>query len=174
MKFNLNGRKIVVHARRSRKKEIHAFREIQKYNFMKYWKVIRHWVLRNNDLTAADLDLLFYLHDEKLFNISKVNEYENILNWDSMRFSRLQKKGFIHIWRRGYQGEANLYELTHKGKTLLASVYKKLLGVEPIPTSERRNVLFKKNGKYSDKVVAMQVLKFNEEVKQLKQHRDTE
>ena len=51
---------------------------------------------------------------------------------------------------------------------MIFSIYKKLNGEEPIPTSERRNPIFRKNASYTDKVYAMAIKDFNNEIKESK------
>ena len=57
---------------------------------------------------------------------------------------------------------------------MIQSIYKKMNGEEPIPTSERRNPVMRRNGSYTDKVYAMAINQFNDELKKLEQHPDIE
>jgi hypothetical protein len=135
---------------------------------MKYYRVVRYWAMRTYDITTPELEMLFFLYDEKLFTISKFDKYDNIFSWNTRRLYKLQNKGLVHVWRAAGHHEARLYELTYKAKRMIFSIYKKLNGEEPIPTSERRNPIFRKNSSYTDKVYAMAIKDFNEEIKESK------
>lgn len=139
----VRGKKVYLKTKRKKKKLI-CVRSEPQHNYMKYWKVIRYWATRTYDVTPAELDMLFFLHDERLFKISQFDRYDNIFSWDKARFYKLKKKELIHVWREGKCNEARLYELTFKAKKMITNIYKKMNGEEPIPTSSRRNPLFKK------------------------------
>jgi predicted transcriptional regulator len=159
--------------KKKKKRVLIADREEPEHNFMKYYKVIKYWAKRNYNLTEPDLEMLFFLHDERLFKQANFEEYNNIFSWDSRRFQRLMRNGMIHVWRKPMGNEARLYELTRTGKRLITRMYQMMLGNEPIPTSPRRNTIFSSK-RFSDKVYAMAINKFNEEIKAPKQHLDTE
>ena len=91
------------------------------------------------------------------------------MSWDRERFNRLLKDDWIYIWRKRSHQEANLYEVSYKGKKLVNSIYKKLLGLEPIPESDRRNVVFKEKAPFSHKTLAIAIKRHNKELKEHKQ-----
>lgn len=160
--------------KKKKKKPLVSQRHKPENSYMKYWKVIKYWAKRTYDVTSPDLEMLFFLYDERLFTISKFESYDNIFKWDKDRFYSLKKRGWIHVWRNHTIGEARLYELTYKGKRMIQSIYKKMNGEEPIPTSERRNPVMRRNGSYTDKVYAMAINQFNDELKKSEQHPDIE
>ena len=49
---------------------------------------------------------------------------------------------------RGY----SLYELSHRAKTMISRIYKILQGEEKIPSTSKRNPIFKERVPYTDKV----------------------
>lgn len=162
-----------VKKKKKKRRVLVADRAEPEHNFMKYYKVIKYWAKRNYNLTEADLEMLFFLHDERLFKTANFEEYNNIFSWDTSRFQRLMRNGMIHVWRKPLGNEARLYELTRTGKRLITRMYQMMLGNEPIPTSPRRNTIFRSK-RYSDKVYAMAINKFNDELKESKLHPDTE
>lgn len=167
------GRRVYVTKRYKKKKIVHD-RYLPASDYLKYYKVVRYWVRRTYDITTPDLEMMFFLYSEGLFTLTKLREYENVFSWDSERIYRLKNMGMIHVWRKKFIGESQLYELTFKAKRIINSVYKKLNGEEPIPTSVRRNPVMRKNGNYKDKVFAQAILKFNKEFKERSQHLDQE
>lgn len=98
------------------------------------------------------------------------------MSWNKQRFQRLQRDGFIHVWRKRGIGEVNLYELTYKAKKMVAAIYKMLSGEEPMPTSPRRNPIMNntKNTPYMDTVYQKQILQMNEEIKERLQRHEEE
>jgi len=157
-----------VYVKKRKRKVLICDRTEVKFNYMKYYRVVRYWAMRTYDITTPELEMLFFLYDEKLFTISKFDKYDNIFSWNTRRLYKLQNKKLVHVWRPAGHHEARLYELTYKAKRMIFSIYKKLNGEEPIPTSERRNPIFRKNASYTDKVYAMAIKDFNNEIKESK------
>ena len=159
-----------------KKREIVHFRTMPKHDFMKYYRVIRYWAKRKYELTEAELEMMFFLYSEGLFTITQLKEYEDVMSWDKERFHRLQREGFIHVWRKRGIGEVNLYELTYKAKKMVAAIYKMLSGEEPMPTSPRRNPIMNNTKKttFTDRMYQKQILQMNEEIKERLQHHEEE
>lgn len=138
-------------------------------DYLKYWKVIRHFFKVKYGLTQPDLDMLLFLYSEKYFSRDKFFEYNNILSWDSRRFSRLMKEGWIEIFRERDGRKKTLYGVSYKTTRVIDSLYKKLNG-EEIPTSLAANPMFLKNVKYTDKVYRNMILQMNEAIRQQQRH----
>lgn len=138
-----------------------------KYDYMKYYRVIRKYIMIQYELSEPDLEMLMYLYSEKLFNYYKFVEYANTYGWDRKRFKRFVDDGFIHMWRDKTRNEYRLYELTQKARYIMTKMYKHLNYEEEISETPNKNKVFKKT-MYSHKVLAMGIEKFNEEVRQRK------
>jgi DNA-binding MarR family transcriptional regulator len=143
------------------------FRREPKYDYMKYWRVVRKYTMIKYDITEPDLELLMFLYSEGLFNYQKFNDYVNIFGWDKQRFARLKEKGFVHMWRDKHRGEYRMYELTRHGRHIITKMYKHLNYEEEISEVPTRNPIFKRKT-YSHKVLAMGVSMFNNEVRKRK------
>jgi len=140
---------------------------VPEFDFLKNWTLIKKWAIVNYELkSSAELELLLYLYSEKLFTRTDVMNRMNFMSWDAKMMKRLEDRGFIYIWRKRWTGEPNVYDLTHKAKKMINSVYKKLLGLEPIPESTRRNKAFLKNAPYSHKTLAIAIKDHNEQLKE--------
>ena len=140
------------------------------YDFLKHWTVIRKWAIVNYDLKSlADLEMILFLYSEKLFTRTQFDTYSNIMSWDRERFNRLLREDWIYIWRKRSHQETNLYEVTYKGKKMVNSIYKKLLGLEPIPESPRRNKVFRDPKLFTHKTLALAIKNHNQELKERKQ-----
>jgi hypothetical protein len=149
-------------------KILHAKEE--KYDFLKHWAVVRKWAIYNYNLkSSADLDMLLFLYSEKLFTRSKFADYACFMPWEKTRFDRLLRDGFVIIWRKKGIGESNLYQLSFSAKKMIASMYRKLLGLEPFPETARRNNVFKPNASFSEKTLAQAIKRINNDFRERKQ-----
>jgi hypothetical protein len=131
-------------------------------DYLKYWKVVKYWVKRKYTISSGDLDLLLFLYSEHLFNKTKFEEFNELMSWDSNRFYRLIKEGWIHKWREKKGQQAALYELTYAAKRMIDNVYKKLNG-EKFSESYVNNPIFKHDVKFRDKVYRNYMKKVNQE-----------
>jgi hypothetical protein len=141
--------------------------ENPKYNYMKYWRVIRYYVKAKYKISEPDLDILLFLYSEGRFTHERYRDFEKLLNWDNKRFNRLIKEGWIINFREGLKREKPLYELTYKGKAMVNTVYKKLNG-EEIASTKKNNPLFMVNVISTDKIYRNFIIKMNKEIKDLK------
>ena len=110
------------------------------HDYMKYWRVIRYWAKAKYKIGTPDIDMLFFLYSEQIFNKTKFKEFEECMSWDEPRFHRLLKEGWIHI-------------------------YKKLNG-EEIGESPQANPLFRHDASYMDKVYRNMIIEMNQFIKQ--------
>lgn len=133
------------------------------YDYMKYYRVVRHWVTAKYGVSTADLEMMFFLYSEQIFSRTKFNEFEELMSWDDKRFKRLVREGWIGIWRKRQGSQKTLYELSYKGKRLITTVYKKLNGEE---ISEQKNPMFLKGASYSDRVYRNMIIEMNKAIRQ--------
>lgn len=140
----------------------------EKYNYLKYFRVIRYFFKAKYKLSLQDLEMLLFLYSEKRFGAEKFDEYSQIFSWNRNRFSNLKTDGWIVKLQRQNKYRKSIYELSHKGKEVVRNFYRKLEG-ERIPTSKSSNPLFLSGASYSDKVNRNVILKMNEEIKEIKQ-----
>lgn len=144
---------------RAKKGKIIRQQREREHNFLKYWRVVRHYVRKKYNITAAELDMLLYLYDMPYFKKEDFNYYGSILSWDKKRFIAMKRKNLIKEWQsRG--NKASLYELTSQGKTICRITYKKLLGEESISELSRNNPVMKKKT-FSDKMYSEMIKKMN-------------
>jgi hypothetical protein len=143
-----------------RKKKIKKYqRREPKYDFLKYWRIIRY------DLSTADLEMLLYLYTQGIFTYYEFAEYGNFFGWDRKRFKRLKENGWIHCWQNKRNGEYRLYEITRHGRHVCTNMYKMLNGDMLIPETSQNNPVMRKK-RFSEKILALGIKRFNEEVKE--------
>jgi hypothetical protein len=135
------------------------------FDYLKYMRVARLWIHKVHGLSLPDLEMLLFLRTERLFSRQDFDKYENIMSWDKGRFSRLLKDGWIVKWRTEGKDRNRyaLYNVSPRGKKILASFYRKLSGDEDYSLDTRKNPVMKKSAGFSDKTLAMQMKKINEE-----------
>ena len=108
--------------------------------------------------------MMFFLYSEQIFNKSKFKDYEELMSWDRVRFSRLLKNKWIQVWRKRQGNQTTLYELSYKGKRAINNIYKKLNG-EEISELEFSNPLFHSDPSYVEKINRNMIKKINIETK---------
>ena len=129
--------------------EAQTLREI---NLLKYYRLIRKWACKTNNLNDADLELLVYLDCKVHFTRNQFIDGTYTYSWDKNRWERLRKEGWIDVWRQRNHTtiKYTVYKLSLKAKQLIMRIYRIMLGEEDIPTSEKS--IFFKNKTYTDKV----------------------
>jgi hypothetical protein len=134
-------------------------------DYLKYWRVIRYFILKKYKLTTGELDVLLFLYSEKYFSKEKFNEFDELISWDVNRFNRLLRDGWVVVFRKRQGKKKALYEVSYKGRRMLGSMYKKLSG-EEIPESPSVNPMFLKNVSYTDKVYRNMIIEMNKFIRQ--------
>lgn len=129
--------------------------------------------MRRYNLREPDLDLLFFLYDEGYFLRSKFDEFSQIIPWDTNRFDRLQKEGWIEKFSHRTRTTRNRYTLSLKAKRTIEKIYAKLNG-EPISEDPSKTPMFKKDVRYTDKVHRNFIKEMNKYLKERGLYRDSE
>ena len=139
-------------------------KDLKKLNLLKHYRIIRKWVCKTCNLKDADLELLIYLDAIDFFTKKDFKEGTYSYSWDNRRWNRLLKEGWIVVWRERNRTtqKYNIYKVSFKCKQLISRMYRIMLGEEDIPTSEKRNIVMKRNS-YSHKVLAASILNMNSE-----------
>ena len=131
-------------------------------DYMKYWRVIRYWAKDRYGLTYGELDMLFFLYSEGIFNKQDFDEFNHLLGWDKNRFEKLRKEGWICVWRNKKGNEKTLYEMSYKGKSMIKNLYDKLNGNE----FKENTKMFSVNVSYNDKAYRNYIRKINKSIQQ--------
>jgi len=107
-----------------------------KHSFMKHWRVVKYIIKKQYNIGVVDLELIIFLYSEGRFTKDDFEWYKQIVPWDNHRFTRLMKEGWVKQWGTNYKHRRATYELTHRGKTMVARVYRLLLEEERFPDSD--------------------------------------
>ena len=143
-----------------------------KSNYLKYWRVVRQFVKRKWDLSAADLDVLLFLYSEDHFSQDRFMEYESIISWDSKRFKRMLADGWISVFRPRTGNQKTLYQISWRGSQVVDFVYEKLAHSTPFPPIKRKQhyvtrlKMGERTFRYSDKVYRKMIEEMNAIVKE--------
>lgn len=138
-------------------------------DYLKYWKVIRQYVKIKYGLNQADLDMILFLYSEAYFNKDKFDDFTRLVGWDSKRFKRMLRDGWLESFRKTdpHTKRRALYKLSFKAKHLVTLIYKYLNGEQLIAESYVNNPLMIKNNKrYRDAVMKGAILKLNDSIRQ--------
>ena len=133
-----------------------------KVDFLKYYRLVCRWAVKNNNLNVADLELLFYLDPIQYFTLKDFKDGTFYYTWDRDRFYRLQREDWIKKIENGVgsKGNHNKYVVSSKGKRLIQRIYRILIDKEDLPYSPKANSIMKGES-YSDKVYRQAIQKFN-------------
>jgi hypothetical protein len=139
-------------------------RDVKDMNLLKHYRIIRKWAAKNNNITDADLELLIYLDCIDLFTKIDFKMGAYSYSWNNRRWNSLLKEGWVVVWRKRNMTtqKYHIYKVSFKGKQLINKMYKMMLGVEDIPTSERRNVIMKVET-YTNKVLKVSIDNVNKD-----------
>ena len=139
-------------------------RDVKDMNLLKHYRIIRKWAAKNNNITDADLELLIYLYCIDLFTKIDFKMGAYSYSWNNRRWNSLLKEGWIVVWRKRNMTtqKYHIYRVSFKGKQLINRMYKMMLGIEDIPTSERRNVIMK-GETYTNKVLKVSIDNVNKD-----------
>jgi len=136
-----------------------------KNNYLKYYRVVRYFIKKKYNLSQADLEMLYFLHDEEYFSVDDFKNYNYLMSWDKNRFQRLRKEGWIEIFRKHSSRRKALYQLSYKAINVLRSVYNKLAG-QVMPVSKEANPLFRSDISYKDNSYKQMIIEMNKFIKQ--------
>ena len=129
-------------------------------DYLKFWRVIRRYMKVKHNIGQAELEIILFLYSEGKFPASKFVEFEETINWEKNRLSRMIKEGWIESFRKRDGRSAGLYCLTDRSRLIVLDIYRKLNGDE-IPMTAENNPLFMKNVPYTHKVYKNMVISMN-------------
>ena len=129
-------------------------KDLKELNLLKYYRIVRRWACKTNNLTSADLELLIYFDCIDLFSRQDYIDGIYTYSWDKDRWRRLVREGWIVVWRNRNKTtqKYNIYKVSTKCKLLINKIYKILLGEADLPVGERHNP-FMKGLSYTDNVM---------------------
>jgi hypothetical protein len=102
------------------------------HDFLKYIKVVRAWVRIKHKWSYSDFELISFLYSEHIFDECTLMQYGRLFGFNQNRVPQMIERGLINVFRKGGRGFSPMYELSASAKGIMRSVYKKLLGQEPI------------------------------------------
>lgn len=144
-------------------KPISKNRHNNRHNFLKYWRVVKYHVKRKYGISDPDVDILLYLYDEDYFTKKQFDEISALMKWESLRFFRLKRDGFIVVFRAAGETKDRriLYDLSQKSKMIVSGIYKKLLGEEEISMDPSYTPIMR-GDTFMDKMYRQAIKRMNE------------
>jgi hypothetical protein len=127
--------------------------DIKDAKLFKYYRLVRKWACKQNNLKDADLELLIYLNALERFTRDDFINGVYAYSWDKQRWERLRKDGWIDVWRHRNRTTImySVYKTSFKCNHLISRIYRILLGEEDIPMTQAN--VFYKDKSYTDKVM---------------------
>lgn len=138
----------------------------QRFDYLKYWRVIRKFYCTKYDLSLADLEMILFLYSEDYFSYDKFEEYDTVMPWDKKRFQDLINRGIIEVFRKKVPGRKALYDLSMKHKRMVANIYSHMNG-KPLPESVPSNRGIWTKSCYTNKVYNKAIKEMNAELRKI-------
>jgi DNA-binding MarR family transcriptional regulator len=115
---------------------------LRKNNYLKYFKVIRRYIMAKYNVTPAELDVLLYIYSESYFTVKTFMKISKTLKWDSDRLFKLIRAGWVEKFRNASPGRPARYQITMKGSRLVTELYNILEGDKEIRQNKRANPMY--------------------------------
>jgi hypothetical protein len=94
-------------------------RKPPKYDYLKYYKIVRQWVKYKYGVSLENLEMLLFLRSEKYFTNKDMDRYAKNFPWNKNRLRDLRNAGWVSLWREGKGNKANYYTLSPKAKSMI-------------------------------------------------------
>lgn len=144
----------------------------KEFDFLKYYRVVMYWASRQYDASKNDIELMFYLYNEKPFTKLKFEDFTYIMSWDKKRFDNYLEKGWITEYAvRGELGRSNslpLYRLSFQWKRRVKAIYDRLTFRNLISEEGKNCKIFRKKVSYQDKRYAKVIKEMNEQARAMR------
>lgn len=120
---------------------------------LKYYRIVRKWAAKQNDLQDADVELLIYLSHLGRFTRNDFINGVYAYSWDKHRWNKLRQAGWIDTWRHRNRTtiKYSIFKASFKANHLVSRIYRIIAAEEDIPMSEQN--VFYNNKTYTDKVM---------------------
>ena len=92
------------------------------HNYLKYWKVVKHFIKAKYKISTPDLEMLLFLRSEKYVSKEQFDEFNDLFSWDKNRFERLKSQGWIQVFRKKEGNRRVLYKLSYTTQRMLTSL----------------------------------------------------
>ena len=137
---------------------------LKELNLLKHYRIIRKWACKSYNLTDAEFELLIYLDCLDMFTRHDFEIGTYSFSWNNRRWNKLLSNDWIKVFRHNNRTtqKYNIYKVSFKCKQLIKRVYRIMLGLEDIPTSEKRNPIMK-GKRYIDKVMITSIYNVNKD-----------
>lgn len=133
-------------------------------DYLKYWRVIRYYYMKKNNLSSCEFDLLLFLKSEYYFRKRDFTKLKKTMSWNDKSFENLLNAGWIQLFRGKGGPKGNIYELSMKASRLVNEVYNKLNGEEIRVAGNNRFTKSKKS--FHDKMYLNMIEDMNKSIQQ--------
>lgn len=124
---------------REAKNHIPAPIEPIKYNYLKYWRLVKYWAQVEMRLMETDVYMLLYIYAERPFTMTYFKTYDSTFTHQHSRFDRFLREGYIVKFRQNYKTYGTLYTISFKGKKICDDIYKILEGKKHVQVGGKQH-----------------------------------
>lgn len=129
----------------------------REHDFLKYYFLVKTWASVRFGLKYEEIEFLMYFYSEAYFTNKDFDIYARAILNKGKNVSRFVELGLVEMLpkqEKVVKRTNKMYRLTHKCKTMIASIYKKLVLEERIDENPMNNPLFLNHStSYKDKRV---------------------
>lgn len=133
-----------------------------KHDFLKYIGLVQKYVLRHYGITYPYFQMLCFLYSEGIFNVKKIEQYNQILGFAPKKRRNMIDMGLVSVFRERTSSAPAMYEVSAQGRLIMRDVYSRLLGEKPITEIKRPT-------KYSERQFNRVARRANEDFKKQQQ-----
>lgn len=95
-------------------------------NLLKYYVIVRKYLVYKYNLTFPMFDCIMYLESEKIFSFSRFDFYQRALGSYGLKFADLLKRGIVVLFQKEYGKEnysKSTYVLSKEYKLIVKEAY---------------------------------------------------
>jgi DNA-binding MarR family transcriptional regulator len=122
-----------------------------KSNYLKYWRVVRKYVLYRYNISPSELELLLYLYSEDPFTRDQFRAFERTMSWTKNYLDVLIERGWVYKFREKKISRkiTALYSLTPTTKRIITNLYA-MLDADDMSVMNRWHVETTYKGKWRE------------------------
>jgi hypothetical protein len=137
-------------------------RKPPKYDYLKYYKIVRQWVKYKYGVSLESLEMMLFLRSERYFSNKDMDRYAKNFPWDKNRLRNLREDGWVLLWREGKGNTANYYTLSPKANSMIDKLYGILEG------DIEMDLDWAENGNYTTRRYVDQIKAMNRELREFR------
>ena len=148
----------------------------RKFDFLKYYGIVKRYFAIVNGLTFDEIEMLMYFHSEPIFTKKEFYIYTKACMGTNKQLDRFLKLGLVEAMPGNDKIKVStkrLYRLTKKANLKVIDIYKKLLMIEEFEDRHFEGVVKHYESGLKNEVVASLMLEYNKRRSELILEKET-